>query len=45
MMSNKIKSLLAGAALMLTFALASPPVFAHEGAHDPKLHTKSVFGN
>ncbi len=36
MMSNKIKSLLAGATLMLGFALVAPPVSAHEG-HD---HTK-----
>ncbi len=39
-MNNKIKSLLAGAALMLSFALVAPPVSAHEGHDYPKKKSK-----
>lgn len=42
-MNNKIKSLLAGAALILTISLVAPPAFAHgvrHGGHDPKKHAK-----
>ncbi len=40
-MNNKIKSLLAGAALMLSFAVVAPPVSsAHEGHDHPKKKSK-----
>ncbi len=40
-MSNKFKSLLAGAALMLSFAVVAPPVSsAHEGHDRPKKKSK-----